>query len=227
MPRTARIVVPDYPFHITQRGNNRQDIFSDDKDRGKYISYLNDYSKEYKLDILAYCLMTNHVHFIAVPEMEESLAKTFSSTHHRYSQYYNKKMKSSGHLWQGRFYSCLLDENHFMAAMRYVERNPVRAKMVKKPWEYRWSSAAYHTGRAEMEVKLGNIDKHIDITNEQWEEYLLENDEKEDLQTIRESTMKGIPLGDIKFIQRLEEKIGKTLTRKPRGRPRKEKIGKK
>lgn len=227
MPRTARIVVPDYPFHITQRGNNRQDIFSDDEDREKYLSYLDEYSKEYKLSILAYCLMTNHVHFIAVPEQEDSLSKTFSSTHHRYSQYYNKKKKSSGHLWQGRFYSCLLDQIHLMMALRYVERNPVRAKMVKQPWGYKWSSAAYHTGRTESDIRLSSIDKYIDISNQEWEEYLLEKEDKEELVTIREHTMKGSPIGNGSFIVKLEEKIGKILRSKPRGRPRKKKDGEK
>ena len=104
------------------------------------------YSEQFKLKIYAYCLMTNHVHFIAVPEKPESLAMTFKYAHMRYSNYFNKKNKSSGHLWQGRFYSCALDDSHAVAAVRYVERNPVRALMVDLPWEYEWSSSGEHTG---------------------------------------------------------------------------------
>lgn len=223
MPRTARIVVPVYPFHVTQRGNNKQNIFSDDMDREIYLSYLHKYSKEYKLKLYAYCLMDNHVHFIAVPKKEESLSKTLSNAHHRYSQYYNKKMKYIGHLWQGRYYSCLLDKNHILMAIRYVERNPVRAGIVRKAWRYKWSSAGYHTGRTDTQIELADITKYIDMDNTEWIEYLEETEDKEDLTNIREHTMKGKPLGGIRFIKRIGDKLGRTLTTRPRGRPKKKK----
>ncbi len=132
MSRSARIVIPNFPYHITQRGNYRQDIFQDDEDRLRYLSWIDEYSKKYDLSVFAYSLMDNHVHFIAIPQKEESLAKVFSIVHMRYSQYFNKKRKTSGHLWQGRFYSCVLDEPYLMTAIRYVEKNPVRAGIVKK-----------------------------------------------------------------------------------------------
>ena len=107
----ARVVAVGYPHHITQRGNNRQDIFFDDNDREEYLGLLNRHARKYSLDVLSYCLMSNHVHIIAVPHTPEALAQTFNFTHMRYSQYYNKKMEMSGHLWQGRFYSCIMDED--------------------------------------------------------------------------------------------------------------------
>lgn len=116
MPRTARIVAQNLPYHITQRGNYRQNVFQDNEDRLCYLSCIKDYSKKHKLSVFVYCLMDNHVHFIAVPRKEDLPAKVFSISHMRYSQYFNKKKKASGHLWQGRFYSCVLDEPYLMAA---------------------------------------------------------------------------------------------------------------
>lgn len=136
MPRIARVVVSEYPHHIIQRGNYRQNVFLDESDKRQYLSLIAEYSQKYHLKILAYCLMDNHVHFIGIPKNGNSMAKTFSVAHTLYSQYFNKKMKVSGHLWQGRFYSCVLDESHLIAAGRYVEQNPVRAGIVKKPVEY-------------------------------------------------------------------------------------------
>ena len=112
MPRHSRIVIPDIPHHITQRGNYRQDIFKSDSDYEKYSLWFNEYAAKYKLDVLAYCLMSNHVHFIVVPGKEETLARVFNTTHMRYAQYVNKKLKATGHLWQGRFFSCVLDNKH-------------------------------------------------------------------------------------------------------------------
>jgi putative transposase len=165
MPRIARVVVPDHPYHVTQRGNGRQPIFLDDADRLCYLSWINDYSLKHHLSLLAYCLMENHVHFIVLPGKEDALAKTFSIAHMRYAQYFNRKRKGSGHLWQGRFFSYVLDETYLMAAMRYVERNPVRAKMVEKPWQWEWSSAAAHVGRSDGKVNLRALNTGVGVTH--------------------------------------------------------------
>ncbi len=93
MPRIGRVVAVGLPHHITQRGNYRQDIFSDDSDREKYLEWFREYSNKYELSELGYCLMTNHVHFIVIPNKEDSLAKTFNTTNMRYSQYFNRKRK--------------------------------------------------------------------------------------------------------------------------------------
>jgi putative transposase len=161
MPRIARIVIPNYPYHITQRGNNKRNIFSDDRDKEKYLSYIDGYSNKYNLSILSYCLMDNHVHFVAIPGNEGSLSKSYGQAHHRYSFYYNKKMNASGHLWQARFYSCLLDERHLISAIRYVERNPVRAGLARKAWEWNWSSARARIGRVDTHLKLGDIRQFV------------------------------------------------------------------
>ena len=144
MPRIARVVIPNIPHHVTQRGNFGQNVFEDDTDRSVYLKWLHEYGQRYGTKFWAYCLMTNHVHYIVVPEYKNSLAMTFNQTHMRYSQYVNRKHNRCGHLWQGRFYSCLLDEDHLYAAMRYVERNPVRAGLKQQSEKYKWSSAASH-----------------------------------------------------------------------------------
>ena len=142
MPRIARIVAVGLPHHITQRGNYNQNVFLDDNDRKRYAYWIQEYSAKYGLSILSFCLMQNHVHFIVIPNRGDLLAKTLNAAHMRYSQYFNKKMRAKGHLWQGRFYSCVLDEVHLIAAARYIERNPVRANIVRKPWEWKWSAVS-------------------------------------------------------------------------------------
>src|SRR5580658_9625112 len=109
MPRTARIVLPAVPHHTTQRGNNRQDVFFVDDDRLAYLKVLQRQSARYGLKIVGYCLMTNHVHLIVVPEHADSLAKAIGRTHWLYAQYVNKLHGRSGHLWQNRFYSNGMD----------------------------------------------------------------------------------------------------------------------
>ena len=130
MPRIARVVVPGVPHHVTQRGNRREDIFFRDADRRRFLQLFLEYSQKHGLATLAYCLMTNHVHFVCIPHRPQTLADTFKPVNLRYAQHVNWTQNLSGRLWQGRFFSCALDDEHLWAAIRYVERNPVRAKMV-------------------------------------------------------------------------------------------------
>jgi putative transposase len=146
MARIARVVIPGAAHHVTQRGNNAQDVFFVDDDREVYLELLKQQSDKYGLEVVGYCLMTNHVHVLAKPLKEDSLANAIGRTHFVYTRYINRLHGRRGHLWQNRFYSCALDEGHFWLALRYVERNPVRAKIVRQAWEYPWSSAAVHTG---------------------------------------------------------------------------------
>jgi len=221
MPRIARVVAVGLPHHITQRGNYKQPVFRNDYDRKLYISWIEEYSEKYSLKILAFCLMINHVHFIAIPETENALAKVFNTAHMRYSQYFNKTNHLMGHLWQSRFYSCALDEPHFIASIRYVERNPVRANLVKNPWEWPWSSASSHINqKGESLIKLFDFSKIIDIPDDFWQEYICSNDNPEIIDGIRKHSLTGRPLGTEAFIKKLEEKFGKRLQALPRGKPR-------
>jgi len=223
MPRIARIVIPNYPYHITQRGNNKRNIFSEVRDKEKYLSYIDGYSDKYNLSILSYCLMDNHVHFVAVPGNEDSLSNTYGQAHHRYSYYYNKKMNASGHLWQGRFYSCLLDRQHLISAIRYVERNPVRAGLVRKAWEWKWSSAPARTGRSGAHIKLGDIGVLMQIDQSEWERYLDTEEGEGELNAIRKNTMQGRPYGGKEFMDTIREIAGISLRAFARGRPKKAK----
>jgi len=221
MPRIARIVVPGYPHHVTQRGNYRQDIFHDDADRRHYLLLVADYSRKFNLTILAYCLMNNHVHFIAMPHNKDSLADTFQIVHTRYSQYFNKKLKAAGHLWQGRYYSCVLDERHLLAAARYIERNPIRAGMVKKPGDYIWSSARNHAVISKNDIiNADYLFKYIEIRQDEWKGFVDTSDDPDELSAIRKYTMTGRPLGSCVFVQKLEKEFGGTLHALPVGRPK-------
>lgn len=139
MPRLARTVCAEVPHHITQRGNRREDVFFSDKDRVAYLSWLADYTEKHRVDVLAYCIMTNHIHLVAVPSTEEGLHQALKPLHMRYAQRINRLKRWKGHLWQGRFFSSALDEDYLWAAIRYVERNPIRAKIVRKAENYPWS----------------------------------------------------------------------------------------
>jgi len=220
MPRIARVVAVDYPHHITQRGNYRQRVFAKDSDYKFYLERLNEYHSKYKLSILAYCLMPNHVHFVAIPKNEDSLAKTFNASHMRYAHYFNKKSCLTGHLWQGRFYSCVLDDNHLYATVQYVENNPVRAKLVKTAWNWNWSSAKEHALKEERGIlSLTDVNKFMEIDN--WKSYLSQKEDKETRNSIRKNTLTGRPLGSDIFITKLEKLFGKRLKALPHGRPKK------
>jgi putative transposase len=146
MARLARVVVPGLPHHVVQRGNRRQDVFFSDADKDAYIDLIKNSCSKYGVEIWSYCIMTNHVHFVVVPKKEDSLGLCFSDAHVRYTRMINFREKWRGHLWQGRFSSSPLDERYLLAVARYVERNPVRARIVRVPWTYNYSSAGYYSG---------------------------------------------------------------------------------
>jgi putative transposase len=143
MPRTPRFIVPGLPHHITQRGNYRQPVFTSDGDRHFFLRRLNDRAQQYEIDVLAWCLMSNHFHLIAIPRREDSLALGLGALLSEYSLRMNTlRGEMRGHAWQSRYYSCALRRHHLWMALRYVELNPVRARIVEKPEQYPWSSAA-------------------------------------------------------------------------------------
>lgn len=227
MPRLARIVIPGLAHHITQRGNNCQDVFFVDQDRIKYLELLREQSNMHDVRIEGYCLMTNHVHIIATPKYEQSLAKAIGRTHFLYTQYINRMHTRSGHLWQNRFFSCPMDDTHYLMAMRYVECNPIRARICRVPWRYRWSSAGEHTATHAPSAGLlensrwQQLSKRLD-----WKSFLLEN-EPEHTDSIRLATNRGRPLANDSFLSKLETKLNRRLRPLPVGRPKKIKSNKK
>ncbi len=221
MPRIARAVVRGHPHHVTQRGNYRQPVFEDEADLIQYEIWLKEYSEKFGLKIWAYCLMNNHVHFVCVPLREDSLAKVFNTLHMRYSQYFNRKKDAKGHLWQGRFYSCPLDKRHLHAAIRYVENNPVRAKVVRNPEEYKWSSARGHAGKQTDSIL--SRDCFLEAEVKDWRKYLKGKGDDHLVDDIRKNTLTGRPCGGDSFIQKVEKILDRGLKAKRRGRPKKSK----
>ena len=221
MPRSARLVIPGLPHHITQRGNNRANVFRSDADRCAYLEILKEYSQKYGLTILGYCLMPNHVHLIAVPSSDDSLAKGIGRTHLRYAQLYNWRNDQCGHFWQGRFFSCPMDEAHYVAAMRYIERNPVRAGIVQLAWDYPWSSALAHLGGKNYLELLDLAAWEKNWSAKDWQEMLLQPDDEEQLTVFRQQTSAGRPLASDLFINSLESLLNRHLRRRSVGRPRK------
>ena len=233
MPRIARVVAPDTPHHLTQRGNkptppkqprlrrpDRQDIFFTNGDRRVYLECLREESTRYGLRIMAYCLMTNHVHLLAIPRAAESLAKGLGRTHYAYTLMVNHLHGRSGHLWQNRFYSCPLDEGHYWAAARYVERNPVRAKMVDQAWEYPWSSASAHVGGQDPQRVLDLEGWPEPWTGASWQRELTNEEDEALVGRLRTNTHKGRPLGTDSFLSKLETLLNRRLRARPPGRPK-------
>jgi putative transposase len=148
MPRAARLVLPGIPHHVTQRGSRRQPTFFSDTDYTRYLALLRHWCAKSGTTVWAWCLMPNHVHLILVPAREDGLSAALAPAHRRYTWEVNQREGWRGHLWQGRFASFPLDEAHLHACLRYVELNPVRARLVERPEQWRWSSARGHLGLA-------------------------------------------------------------------------------
>jgi putative transposase len=216
MSRTARVIVPGIPLHITQRGTRRFDVFRDIADRLEYIKLLSNWCREFHLSILAYCLMTNHVHYVAIPERTDSVHRVFRRAHGTYAKRFNTEYGFVGHLWQERPNSCLLDEAHLWSAIRYVERNPVRAGMVVNAVDYRWSSAAAHCYGLQdplLTSSTGFANLETD-----WVRGLSGADNDESDRLLRECTKTGRPCGDETFIKTVGIAADRDFTRKKPGR---------
>ncbi len=215
MSRHARVVIPGIPHHVTQRGNRRQPVFFKEVDRLIYLRILKQESERYGVAIWAYCLMENHVHLIAVPEKQFSLARMMSALHWRYTRWINHREGWKGFLWQGRFSSFPMDESYLLAAVRYVERNPVQAGIVEKADDYRWSSARAHVrGDKDPLIRSCFLSERI----KDWAEYLAAAEEASRTQKLEEHIKDGLPLGTEEFIHRLEQQTGKSLMKKKPGR---------
>jgi len=199
MPRRPRVVVPGVAHHITQRGNNRQTVFHTPQDRSTYLSLLSRYGALHGVEILAYCLMPNHVHLVLVPEGLLSMASTLRQTHSDYALRMNRLLSQTGHFWESRYFSCPLDRRHFSNAIRYVELNPVRAGLVAAPQDWPWSSAREHSQGPRCELRA---------------------DDTAGWDALRRATQHGEPLGSAEFVLDLEERFQRHLLVGARGRPK-------
>jgi putative transposase len=214
MSRSARVVVPGMPMHITQRGSRRFDVFRDEADRLDYLKLLRECCSDYFMRIVAYCLMTNHVHYVAIPDRLNSVSLVFHRLNGAHSQRFNRKYGFIGHLWQERPFSSVLAPSHLINAVRYVEQNPVRARMVERAADYRWSSAVAHCTRSQ--------DSWLDLETppfeiSDWRQWLNAGRDEASDRFIRDCTMTGRPCGDDAFVKQIEVTAGRDFTRKKPG----------
>jgi putative transposase len=190
-------------------------VFGDPSDREFYLVLLEQACRPFGLDILAYCLMTNHVHFVAIPRQLTSINRVFHRVHGVYAQHFNAKYDFVGHLWQSRPYSCVLDGPHVLNAVKYVERNPVRAGMVARAEDYSWSSAAAHCGLREDSLLAFAFEDWPSVR--EWSASLAPPELEQTAQMIRHCTSTGKPCGDDAFLQTVSKQTGRDLMRKKPG----------
>ena len=216
MPRSARLVVPGLPHHVTQRGNRREATFFSPRDYRLYKRMLAEECEEAAVAVWAWCLMPNHVHLVLVPACPEGLARAAGRVHHRYTVAINKREGWTGHLWQARFASFVMDERHLLACARYVELNPVRARLVLRPEDWGWSSARAHLDGASdgLADPAPLLERWPD-----WRSVLDSGLDEATCSAIRARERSGHPLGSGRFVETLCERAGRPLAPRRPGRP--------
>lgn len=219
MPRMARVVVPGMPHHVTQRGNRPQTTFFCEADYALYLHLAAEAFQAVGVEVWAYCLMPNHVHLIATPPSTESLALALGRAHRAYTRHVNRRERWTGYLWQGRFASFPMDDDHLVNAVRYVGLNPVRAGLCAVTQAWPWSSVAAHLrgGGGDRWLTPGPVAALMaDHPG------LFEVDvEAEGLRRLRQAVSTGRALGASAWIKSLEASLGRSLQAAPPGRPRK------
>jgi putative transposase len=186
-----------------------------EEDYATYVGLMKEWCEKWSVDVLAWCLMPNHVHLILVPKLEEGLARAVGEAHRRYTRAVNFREKWRGHLWQGRFSSCVMDEPHTWMAIRYVELNPVRAGMVQEAKEYRWSSARGHEARTDDALVTAGATWTESVKD--WAAFLAQGTTEEQLSVMRRHERTGRPMGGESFLTVLERKLKRRLQPEKRG----------
>ncbi len=221
MARIARVVAPGMPHHVTQRGNRRQQTFFNNEDYQAYLVLMSEWCLKYNVEIWAYCLMPNHIHLIAIPQTKEGLNLAIGEAHRRYTRRINFREGWRGHLWQGRFASFVMEENYLLACTRYIELNPVRAKLVKQAEDWPWSSAKAH--RKGKNVILANTKPLLDIVNKSWKKFLSHDVQESEIELFRKHERTGRPLGGGPFVDQLEVALKRKLKPQKPGPKRRDK----
>ncbi len=225
MPRRPRLVVPEIPLHIIQRGNNRQACFFSDEDYLFYLECLLEYSQKTNCTIHGYVLMTNHVHMLLTPRDKDSVGQLMKRLGQRYVQYINRMYRRSGTLWEGRFRSCIAQEdNYLLHCQRYIELNPVRAEMVLHPADYRWSS--YRSNAQGERIKLIKphfMYKRLGLTattrQASYRELFRSKLEPDLVDEIRKATNGNFVLGNDRFKDEISKTLGRRVKPGKAGRP--------
>jgi putative transposase len=213
MARLARVIVPGLPHHVTQRGNRREPIFFEEGDQEVYRDLLAEQAHRRGVEVWAYCLMPNHVHLIVTPRDALGLGLAVGEAHRRYTNFINARGRWTGHLFQSRFASVVMDEPHLLAAARYVPMNPVRAGLVAGAEDWPWSSARAHlAGRDDGVVTVAPLLDRIG----DFAAFLAEGEDSAACAVLGAAESTGRPLGNEAFIAGLERILGRKLAR---GRP--------
>ncbi len=227
MARLPRNFIPNLPQHVVQRGNNRQAIFVGDDDRRRYLDCLAEASSRHGCAIHAYVLMTNHVHLLLTPAQSDAVSVMMQSIGRRYVRYFNGRHARSGTLWEGRFKAALVaSERYFLTCMRYIELNPVRAAMTNRPEEYHWSSYRSNAlgttctllTKHEVYAKLGSNRQACQSAYRALFSHTIAGAE---LSALRRATERGEPLGDVAFITKAAEVLGRRVAKQTHGGDRK------
>jgi putative transposase len=216
MSRIARIVAPDCPHHVTQRGNRREPIFFEDGDQEIYRDLLAEQVERAHAEVWAYCLMPNHVHLIVVPREEAAFARAIGEAHRRYTNFVNARGRWTGHLFQSRFASVPMDDPHFVTAVRYVSLNPVRACLVAKPEDWPWSSVRAHL--AARDDGLVAVKPVLDRVGDFARLLAPDATDEQRFARVRDSERTGRPLATAEYVTGLERRLGRTIARRAPGR---------
>jgi putative transposase len=214
MSRLARVVIPDLAHHVTQRGNGRQQVFFTDADYARYLRLLTESCEATRVSCLAFCLMPNHVHLILVPATQDGLRRCLAVVHRTYAGLLNTRSGLCGHFWQGRYGSVVMDEAHLYEALRYVLLNPVRAGLVARADEYRWSSARVYLAGARD--GLTNPWRMLGLIHDM-SAYLAARADAVRVERLRAAETIGRPAADADFLTRLEQHTGRQLRPQRRG----------
>ena len=214
MARLARVVIPGHPHHVTQRGNGRARTFFDDSDYALYRDLLAASCHTAGVEVWAWCLMPNHVHLILVPSDADGLRRALAPVHRRYAGIIHARRKRTGHFWQGRFGCVAMDEAHLAAALRYVSLNPVRARLVERARDWRWSSVRAHIGgRDDGITAIAPVrERYPDFSH-----FLSEGSEAGMIERLRGAETIGRALGNPKFLDMIERKTKRVLKPAKRG----------
>ena len=225
MARLLRVLPVDVPVHVIQRGNNRQVCFAAEQDFRLYADWLTQYSRKNRVDVHAWVFMNNHAHLLCTPRQEDAISLMMQSLGRRYVRYFNNKYERSGTLWEGRFKSCLVQEElYFFGLCRYIELNPVRAKMVVEPGQYMWSSYGVNAHGAHSRLWSAHpVYQSLGASplerQKNYRAMFADRLEEDFVSEIRENTNKGLAVGTDAFKEKLGAISGRRLRAKRRGRP--------
>jgi putative transposase len=223
MPRRARHYVAHLPYHVVQRGNNREVCFIEPENYSFYLTLWQELSEKFQVAVHAYCLMTNHIHFLVTPTTEDAISMVMKRVGSRYAQYMNKKYRRTGTLWEGRHKASLIQsEKYLLTCYRYIELNPVRAGMVERPEEYDWSS--YHVNAWGDEswltphVEFWNLGSDLASRTFAYRELFRHQMDIEDLHKVRQAAHYCQPLGDDRFVEFIRDRYGIEVGKQSGGR---------